>query len=74
MRRPPRLKRVLRFYVPVPKEELYAIWTLQKELTRSEVPADIGLAEDERVEDAGLEDGLELLSTRKFEAVESIQS
>ena len=70
------LKRVLPFYVPVPKEELYAIWTQQKELTRSEVPAEKGLADDERVEDAGLdhEDGLELLPTRKFEAVESIQS
>lgn len=49
------LKRVLRFYVPLPKEELFAIWAKQKELTRGEPTADIGLAEDERVEDAGLE-------------------
>jgi len=49
------LKRVLRFYVPLPKEELYAIWTKQKELTRGEMTADMGLAEDERVEDAGLD-------------------
>lgn len=49
------LKRVLRFYLPLPKEELYAIWAKQKELTRGEVTADMGLAEDERVEDAGLD-------------------
>lgn len=49
------LKRVLRFYVPLPKEELFAIWAKQKELTRGEPTADMGLPEDERVEDAGLE-------------------
>lgn len=49
------LKRVLRFYVPLPKEELFAIWARQKELTRGEPTVDMGLAEDERVEDAGLE-------------------
>lgn len=49
------LKRVLRFYVPVPKEELFAIWAKQKELTRGEATAEMGLAEDERVEDAGLD-------------------
>ena len=45
------LKRVLPFYVPLPKHELAAIWARQKELTRGEVTADMGLAEDERVED-----------------------
>lgn len=49
------LKQVLRFYVPLPKEELFAIWAKQKELTRGEPTADMGLAEDERVEDADLE-------------------
>ena len=49
------LKRVLRFYVPLPKEELFAIWAKQKELTRGEVTADMGLPDDERVEDAGLD-------------------
>jgi hypothetical protein len=49
------LRRVLRFYVPVPKEELFAIWAKQKELTRGEATAEMGLAEDERVEDAGLD-------------------
>ena len=49
------LKRLLRFYVPLPKDQLYAIWAKQKDLTRGEVTADMGLAEDERVEDAGLE-------------------
>lgn len=49
------LKRVLRFYVPLPKEELFAIWAKQKELTRGELNVDVELPEDERVEDAGLE-------------------
>ena len=49
------LKRILRFYVPVSKEELVSIWTKQKQLVRGQITADMGLAEDERVEDAGLE-------------------
>ena len=49
------LKRVLRFYIPRPKEELFAIWAKQKELARSKVTVDLGLPEDERVEDAGLD-------------------
>lgn len=49
------VKRVLRFYVPLPKDELFAIWARQKELTRDEPTADMGLPEDERVEDAGLD-------------------
>lgn len=59
------LKRVLRFYVPMPKEELFAIWAKQKKLTQGEVTADMGLAEDERVEDAGLDhdDETELSAT-----------
>ncbi len=50
----PALKRVLRFYEPLPKNELYAIWESQRKLTRGEPTADAELAEDERVEDAGL--------------------
>jgi hypothetical protein len=49
------LKRILRFYVPLSDERLFAIWSKQKELARGEEAADIGLAEDERVEDAGLD-------------------
>ena len=49
------LKHILGFYVPLPKEELFAIWAKQKELTRGEITADMGLPEDERVEDAGLD-------------------
>lgn len=49
------LKGVLRFYIPLPKEELFAIWAKQRELTRGEITADMSLAEDERVEDAGLD-------------------
>ena len=49
------LKRVLSFYVPLPQEELYSIWSMHKDTSRGENRADFGLAEDERVEDAGLE-------------------
>jgi len=49
------LKRVLGFYVPVPKEDLFAIWAKQKELAGGEAAAEMGVAEDERVEDAGLD-------------------
>lgn len=49
------VRRVLRFYVPLPKHELSAIWAKQKALTRGHSDTDLGLAEDERVEDAGLE-------------------
>ena len=68
------LKRVLRFYVPLPKEELFAIWAKQKELTRGEVTADMGLAEDERVEDAGLdhEDESDLPRPRKTKSRQSV--
>ena len=68
------LKRVLRFYVPLPKDELFAIWAKQKELTRGELTADTGLAEDERVEDAGLdyEDESDLPSSRKPKSRERV--
>ena len=51
----PRVESILRFYVPQPKELLLEIWSKQKTLTYGEVTADMGLAEDERVEDADLE-------------------
>ncbi|MCT2575698.1 MAG: radical SAM protein [Mesorhizobium sp.] len=51
----PALKRVLRFYVPLPKEELFEIWAKQKDLPRSEIAKEMDIAEDERVEDAGLD-------------------
>ena len=68
------LKRVLRFYTPLPKDELFAIWAKQKELTRGELTADTGLAEDERVEDAGLdhEDESDLPSSRKPKSRERV--
>ena len=47
---------ILRFYVPIPKDELQDVWAMQKELTRGDAGVDIALAEDERVEDAGLND------------------
>lgn len=49
------LKRILRYYVPLPKEELLMIWGKEKSLSRGSAPADMGLPEDERVEDAGLD-------------------
>ncbi len=54
------LKNILRFYVPIPKDDVSAIWEIQKGLARSEGTVDTGLADDERVEDAGLdlEEGL----------------
>ena len=60
------VRSILRFYVPMPKKDLHAVWAMQKELAHSERAADIDLAEDERVEDAGLDDegGLELPSTQ----------
>jgi len=50
-----RLKNILRFYVSMTKDEQSSIWAKQKELMRGEVAADMDLAEDERVEDAGLD-------------------
>lgn len=50
-----KLKQILRFYIPMPKDQLFEIWAKQKALTAGEITADMGLAEDERVEDAGLE-------------------
>jgi hypothetical protein len=49
-----RLRRLLPFYVPVAKEELTQIWK-QRALSPADPAPDIGLAEDEWVEDAGLE-------------------
>lgn len=50
-----KVRRILRFYIPASKEELTSIWAKQKELVRLESISDLGLAEDERVEDAGLD-------------------
>ena len=50
-----RLKRILPFYVPKPKDLLKQIWERQRALTAGEPTADAALPEDERVEDAGLE-------------------
>lgn len=51
-----RVKSVLPFYVPKPKAELYRIWEQQKTLLKTEKPISSTLGDDERVEDAGLED------------------
>jgi len=45
-----RVRKILRFYQPISKEEEARIWALQKTIDQTPVP------EDERVEDAGLSD------------------
>ena len=50
-----RLTRILPFYVPLLGEDQRAIWAEQRALARGGPALEIGLAEDERVEDAGLE-------------------
>ncbi len=50
-----RLRRILPFYVPKPKDLLAHIWERQRALTAEEPTADAALPDDERVEDAGLE-------------------
>ncbi|RWG50496.1 MAG: radical SAM protein [Mesorhizobium sp.] len=50
-----RVKNVLRFYVPVPKDQLYRIWEKQQENRLAKLPAGFGVPEDELVEDAGLD-------------------
>jgi hypothetical protein len=50
-----KIKAILPFYVPKPKAELFKIWAEQKR--KGSVAAQVdALAEDERVEDAGLDD------------------
>lgn len=49
-----RLSRLLRYYVPAPKEQLAAIWAEQRSGKRP-AGAGIDIADDERVEDAGLD-------------------
>jgi hypothetical protein len=53
----PSVRRVLPFYIPKPKSELFAIWERQKQLTRAVADLQAQVAEEERVEDAGLELG-----------------
>lgn len=48
------LKRVLQFYVPIPKADLLRIWEHQKDRAKVS-PSDFGVPDDERVEDAGLD-------------------
>lgn len=50
-----RLRHILPFYVPIPKADLFAIWEGQAGAAQEEPVVETGLAEDERVEDAGLE-------------------
>jgi len=49
------LRDVLRFYIPLSKEEELAIWQRQK---KTSTDTDVDLPDDERVEDAGLTDNV----------------
>lgn len=50
----PAVKRALRFHIPVPKETLFKMWEIQK-ATKLTNPTEAMISEEERVEDAGLE-------------------
>ena len=52
-----RVRSVLPFYIPKPKSELFDIWKRQRELLQDRASEE-ALAEDERVEDAGLDQEL----------------
>jgi len=58
-----RIQAVLPFYIPKLKSELSDIWARQKAIAREAAGRQEMLAEDERVEDAGLEQDLENLSS-----------
>ena len=65
------VSRILRFYVPIPKHEQAEIWAQQKATARSKTYSELGMPEDERVEDAGLdyeEDGATTLQPRPTRA------
>jgi len=53
-----RLKGVLTFYVPKPKSELFRIWERQRAMAQNSTAEIKLLPDDERVEDAGLEQNL----------------
>ncbi len=48
------VREILRFYVPIPKAELFRIWDIQRAGSATK-PSDFGVPDDERVEDAGLD-------------------
>lgn len=50
-----KLRRILPFYVPLRVEERQAIWAEQRMVTHEDSQLEVGLADDERVEDAGTE-------------------
>lgn len=57
------IKAILPFYVPKPKSELFDIWARQKAIAAEANSKQDMVAEDERVEDAGLEQDLENLTS-----------
>lgn len=65
-----RVKNILPFYVQLSRSQLTAIWEAQKQIVKDRVPVSDGLAEDERVEDAGLDDEPILISAKTRKGVE----
>jgi len=63
-----RVKAVLPFYVPKPRSELFKIWARQSSLSMDANNGQDTVAEDERVEDAGLEPELEGKSQSRLTA------
>jgi len=49
------VRRVVPYYIPLPKEELFTIWANRRSLMNRPT-SDVELPEDERVEDAGLDE------------------
>jgi hypothetical protein len=57
-----RVRAVLPFYVPKPKSELFDIWARQKAMAKEVTTREAAVPDDERVEDAGLDQDLANLS------------
>ena len=56
----PRLKRILPFYVPLPRNEKEAIWNMKKSRARYGNGSALNYSKEEHVEDAALEEELNL--------------
>ena len=64
------LRNILSFYRPLPKREEERIWRSQRDLLQSRKPI-TQIAEDERVEDAGLEENIEVADLQEHRARKS---
>lgn len=57
----PRVKAVLRFYLPISKEAEREIWNVQKHLANAATD-DCGMPDEDRIEDAGLHDDMDAVN------------